>query len=178
MAGIFRSSPPSCSARCITSASTLHPAERRAVYGWRTPLTLPFLTLFMALSGDWRKVDDTLGCGSANGRSAAGPAAHLPALLGGAAVVIPCGRRCGKALDVSLGYFLLPLTMVLAGRLIYRDGCPCCKNWRLACAMVGVGNELYQAGGAVADAGGGAGHPLYFILRRRFRHRQSPSGLW
>lgn len=40
--------------------STLTPLNGEQVYGWRTLLTLPFLTLFMALSGDWRKVGDTL----------------------------------------------------------------------------------------------------------------------
>lgn len=53
----------------------------------------------------------------------------------------------GKALEVSLGYFLLPLTMVLAGRVIFRDRLSLLQKLAVGCAIIGVGNELYQVGG-------------------------------
>ncbi len=84
----------------------------------------------------------------------------------------------GKALDVSLGYFLLPLTMVLAGRFSYRDRLSLLQKLAVACAMVGVGNELYQAGGVSWPTLVVAlGYPLYFILRRRFG-TDNLGGLW
>lgn len=84
----------------------------------------------------------------------------------------------GKALDVSLGYFLLPLTMVLAGRFFYRDRLSLLQKLAVACAMVGVGNELYQAGGVSWPTLVVAlGYPLYFILRRRFG-TDNLGGLW
>jgi chloramphenicol-sensitive protein RarD len=84
----------------------------------------------------------------------------------------------GKALEVSLGYFLLPLTMVLAGRLIFRDRLSLLQKLAVSCAIIGVGNELYQVGGVswttllVA-----LGYPVYFILRRRFG-TDNLGGLW
>uniref|UniRef100_UPI000D0AD7FF EamA family transporter n=1 Tax=Escherichia coli TaxID=562 RepID=UPI000D0AD7FF len=84
----------------------------------------------------------------------------------------------GKALDVSLGYFLLPLTMVLAGGLIYRDRLSLLQKLAVACAVAGVGNELYQAGGVSWPTLVVAlGYPLYFILRRRFG-TDNLGGLW
>ena len=72
--------------------STLTPLNGEQVYGWRTLLTLPFLTLFMALSGDWRKVGDTLAR-SANGRSACW-ACCSPRRCWGCSCGCSCGRRC------------------------------------------------------------------------------------
>ncbi len=40
--------------------STLTPLDGEQVFGWRTLLTVPFLTLFMVISADWRKVSETL----------------------------------------------------------------------------------------------------------------------
>lgn len=157
--------------------STLTPLNGEQVYGWRTLLTLPFLTLFMALSGDWRRVSDTLvGIGQRPQRLLG--LLLTSALLGVQLWLFLWAPLHGKALDVSLGYFLLPLTMVLAGRLIYRDRLSLLQKLAVACAMVGVGNELYQAGGVSWPTLVVAlGYPLYFILRRRFG-TDNLGGLW
>nr|WP_232093722.1 EamA family transporter RarD [Serratia ureilytica] len=157
--------------------STLTPLNGEQVYGWRTLLTLPFLTLFMALSGDWRKVSDTLvGIGQRPPRLLG--LLLTSALLGVQLWLFLWAPLHGKALDVSLGYFLLPLTMVLAGRLIYRDRLSLLQKLAVACAVAGVGNELYQAGGVSWPTLVVAlGYPLYFILRRRFG-TDNLGGLW
>ena len=157
--------------------STLTPLNGEQVYGWRTLLTLPFLTLFMALSGDWRKVSDTLvGIGQRPPRLLG--LLLTSALLGVQLWLFLWAPLHGKALDVSLGYFLLPLTMVLAGRLIYRDRLSLLQKLAVACAVAGVGNELYQAGGVSWPTLVVAlGYPLYFILRRRFG-TDNIGGLW
>ncbi len=109
--------------------STLTPLNGEQVYGWRTLLTLPFLTLFMALSGDWRKVGDTLAWIGQRPLRLLG-LLLTSALLGVQLWLFLWAPLHGKALDVSLGYFLLPLTMVLVGRLIYRDRLSLLQNWR------------------------------------------------
>jgi len=84
----------------------------------------------------------------------------------------------GHGLDVSLGYFLLPLTLVLTGRLVFGE--PISRLQRLACllAAVGVGNQLLLASSlswpvlAVA-----LGYPCYFVLRRKLG-TASLGGLW
>lgn len=70
--------------------STLTPLNGEQVYGWRTLLMLPFLTLFMALSGDWRKVGDTLGWIGQR------PQRLLGLLLTSALLGCSCGYSCGR----------------------------------------------------------------------------------
>jgi chloramphenicol-sensitive protein RarD len=76
----------------------------------------------------------------------------------------------GRMLDVSLGYFLLPLTMVLVGRFCYRERLAGAQWLAVACAAVGVAHELWAtrafAWPTVVVA---LGYPPYFMLRRRMQ---------
>jgi len=74
----------------------------------------------------------------------------------------------GRMLEVSLGYFLLPLVMVLVGRFYYHERLDALQWLAVACATAGVGHELWATGAfswptlIVA-----LGYPPYFVLRRR-----------
>ncbi|MCC8402998.1 EamA family transporter RarD [Paraburkholderia sp. MMS20-SJTN17] len=74
----------------------------------------------------------------------------------------------GRMLEVSLGYFLLPLVMVLVGRFHYHERLDALQWLAVACAAFGVGHELWVTGAfswptlVVA-----LGYPPYFVLRRR-----------
>jgi len=84
----------------------------------------------------------------------------------------------GRGLQVSLGYFLLPLIMLLVGRLVYRE--PLSRMQKLAgiSAACGVAHALYQAGGLSWEASLAAlGFPVYFMLRRRLS-TEHLGGLW
>ncbi|OWY28916.1 EamA family transporter RarD [Herbaspirillum robiniae] len=76
----------------------------------------------------------------------------------------------GRALEVSLGYFLLPLTMVLVGRFYYGERLDLLQRIAVLCALAGVAHELWMTRAfswptlVVA-----LGYPPYFILRRRIR---------
>lgn len=76
----------------------------------------------------------------------------------------------GRALEVSLGYFLLPLSMVLVGRFYYGEKMNLLQRLAVLCACVGVAHELWMTRAfswptlAVA-----LGYPPYFILRRRIK---------
>lgn len=76
----------------------------------------------------------------------------------------------GQALEVSLGYFLLPLTMVLVGRLLYGERLNLLQRLAVLLACIGVAHELWMTRSfswptlAVA-----LGYPPYFILRRRLQ---------
>jgi chloramphenicol-sensitive protein RarD len=76
----------------------------------------------------------------------------------------------GLMLDVSLGYFLLPLVMVLIGRFIYHERLDTLQWLAVVCAAVGVGHELWMTGAfswpTVVVA---LGYPPYFMLRRRIK---------
>ncbi len=107
--------------------STLTPLNGEQVYGWRTLLTLPFLTLFMALSGDWRKVGDTLAWIGQRPQRLLG-LLLTSALLGSAAVAVPVGaaarqgaRRVARLFSAAAdhgagGPFDLPRSAVAAAK--------------------------------------------------------------
>lgn len=74
----------------------------------------------------------------------------------------------GRMLEVSLGYFLLPLTMVLVGRFYYHERLDGLQWLAVLCAALGVAHELWATGAfswptlLVA-----LGYPPYFVLRRK-----------
>jgi chloramphenicol-sensitive protein RarD len=74
----------------------------------------------------------------------------------------------GRMLEVSLGYFLLPLTMVLTGRFYYHERLDPLQWAAVACAALGVAHELW-ATGAIAwpTVLVALGYPPYFVLRRK-----------
>lgn len=157
--------------------SMLTPLDGEEIYGWCTLLTLPFLTLFMLFSGDWARVKEMLHWLRQH------PQRVLlllltTSLLGVQLWLFLWAPLHGMALDVSLGYFLLPLTMVLAGRVFFRDRLSVLQKMAALCALVGVGNELILVGGVSwSTLVVALGYPVYFILRRRLG-TDHLGGLW
>lgn len=76
----------------------------------------------------------------------------------------------GHMLEVSMGYFLLPLAMVLTGRLFYGERLRPLQQLAVACAMLGVLHELWRTQAfswlTLITA---LGYPPYFMLRRWMR---------
>lgn len=72
-----------------------------------------------------------------------------------------------KALDVSMGYFLLPLMMVLSGRLFYKEKLSTMQWIAVGFAVLGVTHELLRTYSfSWATALVVFGYPPYFVLRR------------
>ncbi|MGC5703272.1 EamA family transporter RarD [Pseudomonas sp. NFXW11] len=157
--------------------SLLAPLGGVEIFGWRMLLTLPCMTLFMLLSGEWSRVGEVLQ------RVRHKPLLGLALLLSSALVGVQLwlfmwAPLNGHSLDVSLGYFLLPLTMVLTGRIVYGERLSRLQKTATALACLGVCNELYQVGSfSWATALVALGYPLYFILRRRLGSDHL-GGLW
>lgn len=90
------------------------------------------------------------------------------ALLGAQLWVFLWAPLHGRMLEVSLGYFLLPLTMVLVGRFYYHERLDGLQWLAVVCAAAGVCHELWATGAfswptlLVA-----LGYPPYFVLRRK-----------
>lgn len=76
----------------------------------------------------------------------------------------------GQTLDLSLGYFLLPLIMVLAGKIFYKERLRI-KQWiALGFASIGVAMAYLQSNGLSAVVLIIIiGYPLYLMLRRHQR---------
>ncbi|WDZ95070.1 EamA family transporter RarD [Herbaspirillum sp. WKF16] len=76
----------------------------------------------------------------------------------------------GRALEVSLGYFLLPLAMVLVGRFHYGERLDLLQRLAVACAFAGVAHELWMTRAfSWTTLLVALGYPPYFVLRRRLR---------
>ncbi len=73
----------------------------------------------------------------------------------------------GHMLDLTLGYFLMPLVLVLAGRLFYSEYLRKLQRVAVFCAVLGMLHELWRVGGfswvTIVCA---VGYPPYFMLRR------------
>ena len=157
--------------------SLMQPLDGEEIFGWRTLLTLPCLTVFMLVAKDWHRVPELLG------RICRTPVLLLGMigtswLMGIQLWLFLWAPLHGRSLDVSMGYFLLPLTMVLTGFLVYRERLSRLQKVAVLCAATGVGHELYLHGSfAWETLVVMVGYPIYFVLRRRCR-TDHLGGLW
>lgn len=155
----------------------MNPLTAQDIFAWRMTLTGPLVTILIVFSGDWPKVRAALR------DVARRPGVILIYLINAANVagqmwVFMWAPLHGRALEASLGYFLMPLVMVLIGRLFYREPM---SRWQLAAAIlaaVGVGHELWRVGTVswlvLCIA---IGFPLIFVMRRAF-HTAGVGGTW
>ena len=157
--------------------SLLAPLTGVEIFGWRMLLTAPCMTVFMLVSGEWRHVGAILK------RLLGQPLLLLAlplsaALLGVQLWLFMWAPLNGYSLDVSLGYFLLPLTMVLTGRIVYGEQLSRLQKIAAGLATLGVLNELYQVGSfSWATLLVAIGYPVYFVLRKRLA-ADNLGGLW
>lgn len=145
----------------------LAPLTGEQIFGWRMLCTIPFTTLYVLYSGQWPQVVAI----------AQRVRAHWPlgllllvsaALLSVQLWIFMWAPLHGHALPVSLGYFLLPLAMVLVGRWVFGERL---SRWQWCAAVLagaGMGWELWRAGGLAWSTWVVVlGYPLYFVVRRK-----------
>lgn len=157
--------------------SLLAPLTGVEIFGWRMLLTMPCMTAFMLVTKEWTKVTELVRRLIATPRLL--PAAMVSAALMGLQLwLFMWAPLNGYSLDVSLGYFLLPLSMVLTGRIVYGERLSYFQKVAVFFATLGVLNELYRMGGfSWATLLVVVGYPLYFILRKRLG-TDNLGGLW
>ncbi len=148
-------------------APALAPLDGEQIFGWRVLSTLPFTTLLLL----WRK--DAIKVLLLLKRVARHPPFALAlllsaALLGSQLWLFLWAPLHGRALAVSLGYFLLPLIMVLAGRVLFAERLTRGQMLAAALAVLGVLHELVTVGGLSWETWFvSIGYTVYFALRRR-----------
>ncbi|WP_166985832.1 EamA family transporter [Canibacter zhoujuaniae] len=77
------------------------------------------------------------------------------------------GPMNGLGLQVALGFLLLPLALVVVGRVLYKDKLSVWHWVAIGLAAAGVTQEVVRAGGLSPAALWVVGtYPIYFILRR------------
>ena len=74
----------------------------------------------------------------------------------------------GLTKELSLGYFLLPLTMLLTGRFVYQEDIRFWQKLAIAAAVIGISHEIWVFGQLswvpLLIAGT---YPLYFMIRKK-----------
>lgn len=148
-------------------APALAPLDGEQIFGWRVLCTLPFTTGLLLMRGQWQCVRSLVVRAWRQRLLALGLLASA-AMLGVQLWLFLWAPLHGRALPVSLGYFLLPLVMVLAGRLLFRERLSRLQWLATALAGVGVAHEVLRAGGMSWETWLVAlGYTAYFVLRRR-----------
>ena len=158
-------------------ATLLAPLDAQQIYGWRILLTAPFLAFYLLMVRQWGSV--TAIWRRVRARPSLLALLCVSSLLLGIQLwIFMWAPIHGYGLDVSLGYFLLPLTMVLTGRLVFKERISRFQAVACCFAAVGVANELLFAPRlswptfVVC-----VGYPIYFVLRRLVR-TNTLGGMW
>jgi chloramphenicol-sensitive protein RarD len=155
----------------------LKPLDSEQTFAWRMLATLPFLTLFMWYTGDVQHIKAIFK------RIFQQPLLLLWLIFSSLLCTTQLwlflwGPINGRGLEVSLGYFLLPLVMVLVGCVLYKEKL---SKWQAAAvvlAVVGVSHEIWRVGSIAWETVYVAlAYPLYFFLRRLFK-TDNLGGFW
>src|SRR5690625_1615530 len=150
-------------------SAVLAPLDGVALFAWRTVLGLPAIGAMVHYAGLWPEVR-RVGQKMRSQRAFLGWALLSAFLFGVQAWVFVWAPLNQKAVDVSMGYFLLPLSMVVIGKLLYKERLSPWQWCAVALAVVGVGHELWRTHSfSWATALVAVGYPPYFILRRYLR---------
>jgi len=148
-------------------ARLLAPLGGLDIFAWRVIWTVPGAFALLALRSRLPQLFELI-CRAIREPRTALALAVSASLLGAQLWVFLWAPLHGRMLEVSLGYFLLPLSMVLVGRFYYRERLEPLQWLAVACAAVGVLHELWVTRAfswptlLVA-----LGYPPYFVLRRR-----------
>lgn len=145
----------------------LRPLGGLDIFAWRIVWTVPGALLLVGIRG---RLGELIAIARA---SLCAPVRGLmlllaSALLGTQLWLFMWAPLHGRLLEVSLGYFLLPLSMVLVGRFYYREHLVPLQWLAVGFAALGVAHELWATHAfswpTVVVA---VGYPPYFILRRK-----------
>ena len=161
----------SIASSCIFGATyyyvtLLAPLDGMDVFGWRMMFMVPLLALYIRHTGEWELVASTLR--RVKGQKSFALLLCLSSFLLGLQLwLFLWAPLNGKALEVSLGYLLMPLVMVVCGRFVYKDVLEPYQRLAVLSAALGVGNQVWQTGAvSVETLAVALGFPAYFVLRR------------
>ena len=146
----------------------LRPLVGESVFGIRMVLTLPCLFLALLLFKKWNEFSLFLQ------RLKREPKLFLvifitSVIVGGQMWLFLWAPNSGKAIEVSMGYLLMPIVMVVFGKIVYKE--PLSRNKWLAIifAFIGVVSNIILAGKlSLESVFVCTGYPIYFYLRRKF----------
>lgn len=147
----------------------LQPISGEGLFGWRTVFTFPFLVFALFLMKQQRVFLEFIK------RLKNQP--HLIAVLlftsanmGVQMWLFLWAPVNGKAIEVSIGYLLMPLVMVLIGRFVYQERLSTVKLLAVLFAAAGVLSKVILTGVfSWESALVCVGYPVYFAVRNTFK---------
>lgn len=153
----------------------LHPMSSMEIFAWRLTMTAPAVTLLYRATGELSAIRLVAQDIRRRPWIMIAHAAHAT-MMGGQIFLFMWGPVNGQALEASLGYFLMPLCLVLAGRSFFPERMSRFQVAATLVAAIGVDYELRRIGTIswvvlfVA-----LGYTAYFVSRRTFQTLDSGS---
>lgn len=147
-------------------AAEAAPLSGVQVWGWRTLMTVPGILIMLVLMRRWyvftnefrRTMDHPIRLLSY---------AFCAPMLAVQMWLFGWSFQAGRALEMTLGYFLLPLVMVIVGRVLFKERL---RPLSVVAAIVAAGaiaHETWAMGGlSWVTALVALGYPAYFVVRR------------
>ena len=156
----------------------LAPASPEGIWAIRNFITVPFVLLVLLTTRQMNTARDVIT-----------KVRKKPLLIVG---IVVCGFLVsvqiwvfgyaplhGRGLQVALGYFLLPLVLVVVGRLLYKDRLAWWQWAAAGVAALGVAFEVVRVGSISWETLVVAlGYPAYFVLRRAMGTNHLGGMLW
>lgn len=144
----------------------LAPASAESIWGIRNLLTVPIVAFALLAFRQWWLVAEIWV------RVKRQPWLVLALIVCGLLIaaqlwVFTWAPLNGRGLQVALGYFLLPLVLVIIGKLLYKDELLWWHWLAAGVAAIGVAFEIVRVGSISWETMLVAlGYPVYFVLRR------------
>ena len=141
------------------------PLTGTQVASWRVLMMLLSLIVLLSLTKQWQHVFDYIKTLKTLKEWLI---FILPApILGGQIWLFMWAPVNGFGLDVTLGYFLLPLVMIVLGRFFYREDMSTLQCIAAILAALGIGYDIFQYGSVSwVTLFVCLGYPPYYLLRR------------
>ncbi|SPT74715.1 putative chloramphenical resistance permease RarD [Arcanobacterium haemolyticum] len=149
-------------------AALTEPLTGVELWAWRMVMTVPGVLLVLLITkrfswftGEWDRV-------RSDPKKLIAYAFCAP-MLAGQMWLFGWAPQVGRTLEVGMGYFLMPLVMVVIGRVFYKERMTSLMMVATVIAACAVAYEAWRAGGIGWVASFIAlGYPAYFVVRRYF----------
>ncbi|MDK7143838.1 MAG: EamA family transporter RarD [Actinomyces sp.] len=138
------------------------------VWAWRIVLTVPGILFLLAVSGRWFWFSGEFKRTIAAPKKLLAYGFNVP-MLASQMFLFGWAPQTGNTLALSMGYFLMPLVMVLFGRVIFKERLSTITFIATLVACAAVVFEVIRGGGlGWVTVYVAVGYPIYFVLRRIF----------
>ena len=144
----------------------MQPLSGTQVASWRIVIMLLSIMLLVSLTKQWQHVFDYI-------KTIKGAKEWLlfilpTPILGGQIWLFMWAPVNGFGLDVTLGYFLLPLVMIVVGRFFYKEAMSTLQGVAALLAAIGIGYDIFQFGTVSwVTLFVCLGYPPYYLMRRK-----------